>query len=736
MPVKKTHEDCKDNAKVSDVKEKESKTIVSGQVVQDSSQGDQLVRAQGQQEVTPAVSHIEVDSNAQGLQHRVVNGVSREAAEAEILAILKLRAGKNGTSEQPNTQSDTVGGTGTGEENASVPTDTFMSPGISEQVNTPPVMNQKGPANYDPEAKTSGHGGSVLLTDRGVPSEVGQENVQLSGLGGFSEHAVPESVISGYGSPDGVGVFYSLGNVASQGSFPSDTAAFVAETPAVGLPQASDKQNETLSSGPLNNETAQNSSTKMAGEVAGLQEPGKNSSDPETYQMASSLGGTIEAAEQKITPHTVEDDSSTSFFAGTDSLSMQSEKKLPVNDLGEPTGMSTKTGFQEISINVTDTQTPIDVSGIVMTSAENESSTPSRPKPSTTITDSTTAVVVEGRNSDAPIDVSGIATSSETPTDEKETPSQIPTETDAGSEALKPLQNETRLHSMDDSTSTKTKDDCKDDDAASSAAKNPHGKPLVFGAAPKTNAVGASGPATDDQVSPAQKDVLSSGATANVSKENGTEQNNAPSSEPREKSAGNASVPSEGKPMVNDSETQPQENIQGTGTGYVVEIKLTVTADDENTTSTTPLTTTDNVMASSPRSNEAKLSSVTSVSEVSTPPATTVSSEHDDRELGGVDAPEPISSNVDKPTEQSIATVVNQMMGSNESSKLASVSSQSENKVPLAAVQHTPLPISSVSISPVGHSTATLPALGYATVKEIQIASQPALAPKVKGLFR
>ncbi|XP_065286645.1 mucin-2-like [Dermacentor albipictus] len=690
-----------------------------------------------QQELTPTVSSLEVDSNVPGLQHRVVNGVSREAAEAEIIAILKLRAGKNGTSEQPSTQSDTVSGSESGRENAGISTDTSIHTTVNEQVNVPPAINQKGPGTYDPATEYSYQGGSVVLVDRGAASEAGQGNVPLSGTGDFSEHAVPESVISDYGSPDGVGVFYSLGNIASHGSFPSDTAAFVAETPAMGLPQASKQQNGTLSLGSLNNETAQNVSTKMTGEEVVSQEPGKNSTDVGTYQMALPLDGTIEGAEQKTVDdaqktHTAEGNSSTSFFAGTDSASMPSEKKLSVNDLEKPTGISTKPGFQGISINITDAQTPIDVSGIVMTSAKNESSTPPRPKPSTTITDSTTAVVVEGGNPDAPIDVSGIATSSETPTDE-ETPNQVSTESDAGSVALKPLQNETRLYSIDNSASTKTKDDCKDGDAGSSAAKSPHGEPVLFGAALETTAVGATGPAADEHISPPQKEVLSSGATANVSKENRTEQNNAPSNEPTEKNATNDSVPSQGNSMGNGSESQSQQMSLGFGTGYSVEIKLAVTDDNETSTSSTPLTTGDKVMASIPGNNEAKLSSVTSASEVTPPSARTMTSEYNDRELGGVDAPEPISSNVDKPTEESIATVVSQMMGSNESSKSASVSSQSENNVLLSSVKHTPLPISSVSISPVGHSTATLPALGYATVKEIQIASQPALAPKLKG---
>ncbi|KAL3202241.1 hypothetical protein MRX96_042617 [Rhipicephalus microplus] len=74
------------------------------------------------------------------------------------------------------------------------------------------------------------------------------------------------------------------------------------------------------------------------------------------------------------------------------------------------------------------------------------------------------------------------------------------------------------------------------------------------------------------------------------------------------------------------------------------------------------------------------------------------------------------------------------MMNTNESSKHASVPSTIGNSVLSAAVKYTPLPISSVSISTVGPSTATLSALGYETVKEIQIASEPALAPNLKEI--
>ncbi|KAL1427055.1 hypothetical protein MTO96_017798 [Rhipicephalus appendiculatus] len=669
-----------------------------------------------------------VHSNDQGVQHPVVDPVSREAAEAEIIAALKLRAGKNGSSE-PNTQTEILAGTQAGHENLGVISDHPVQAAAAEQAAVPLLMSQKEASNAHLAAQNAREGAGVVFMDHGAPSGAPNENIPLSNSGGFSQLAVPGSVIPGYGSPGAVGgVFYSLENVASQGSVPSDTAGFVAEAPAVGLPKISKEQNETQFLEHPNNETTQNSSTKIAGEGGDLQTPGTNSSGQGIYQMASSLGGTVEGVEPKSTQQSVADDSSTSFFDGTDSLSTAKEKKLAVNDLEEPTGASPKPEFHGISINVTDAKTPIDVSGIVMTPPENDSSTPSLPKPSTTITDSTKALIVEGGNSDAPIDVSGIATSSETPADETETPSPGTTETDVGSETTKTPQNETGQPSSGSTASTKTKDDCKDDENDSNVNKSPHGKPVVFDAMPNATAAGASNPAAaEDKIGTSEKTLGS--AIGNASGENLTEQNDAPSDEPTERRPGNPSVPSGGETTVNDSKTQPQKS-QGTGTGYAVAVTFTLTDDDEITTTSAPLTTLNNVKASTPRSTESPL--VTSEAQVTTPSSKTGSSEQDDREMGGVDVPEPISSSAEKPAEQSIATVVSQMMNSNETSEHLSVPSTIGNSVLSAAVKHTPLPISSVSVSAVGPSTATLPALGYATVKEIQIASQPALAPILK----
>ncbi|XP_075746582.1 uncharacterized protein LOC142804009 [Rhipicephalus microplus] len=716
----KSTEDCKDNSKGNNNNAKERKTIVN---VQD---GSVLVRA-NEQDQTSGIFTAVVHSNDQSVQHSFIDPVSREAAQAEIIAALKLRAGKNGSSEQPNTQTEISGGKRPVSENSGVISDSPVQAATLEHASVPLSMSEKKVSSSHQVAQNAVQAAGAALMDHGVPSEVPKENIQLSNSEGSSELAVSESLIPGYGSPETVGVFYTLENVASQGSVPSDTASFVAEAPAVRFSKVTNEQNETKFSEHPSNETTPNLSTKLAGKGGDLQTPGTNSSGQGSYQMATSLGATVEGIEPKSTQQSVPDDSSTSFVTGTDSLSTAKDHKLPVNDLAEPISSRPKPDFHEISINVTDGKTPIDVSGIVMTLSENYSSTPSRPKPSTTITDSTTGLVIEGRDSDAPIDVSGIATSSDTPADEKKTPSQRRTDTGGGIETMKTSQNETEGPSSGSIASTKRKDDCKDDDN-SSVDKSPHGKPVVFEATPNMKVTGASSLlATDGKVETSERTLGS--ATGDVYDENITEQNDAPSDEPLERRPGDLSMPSEGEPTVNESKTQPKKS-QGTGTGYVVAVTFTPTDDDETMTTLSPLTTLNNVVGS----NKEQSQSVTSEAQVTTPSSKPASNEPGDRELGGIDVPEPISSSEEKPAGQSIARVVSLMMNTNESSKHASVPSTIGNSVLSAAVKYTPLPISSVSISTVGPSTATLSALGYETVKEIQIASEPALAPNLKEI--
>ncbi|KAL3202239.1 hypothetical protein MRX96_042615 [Rhipicephalus microplus] len=157
-----------------------------------------------------------VHSNDQSVQHSFIDPVSREAAQAEIIAALKLRAGKNGSSEQPNTQTEISGGKRPVSENSGVISDSPVQAATPEHASVPLSMSEKKVSSSHQVAQNAVQAAGAALMDHGMPSEVPKENIQLSNSEGSSELAVSESLIPGYGSPETVGVFYTLENVASQ----------------------------------------------------------------------------------------------------------------------------------------------------------------------------------------------------------------------------------------------------------------------------------------------------------------------------------------------------------------------------------------------------------------------------------------------------------------------------------------------------------------------------------------
>ncbi|XP_077511382.1 uncharacterized protein LOC144121838 [Amblyomma americanum] len=736
----KSPEDCKDDVTGSDTKEQ--KSISDAHSEPSARPEGQPGIPQGQEQLKDAVALSETPSSLPnpGREQTVVNGINRQAAEAEILTFLKQRASKQDTTVKSSSPQEfaTVSARVSGQDGTIVSTGGGADTGRNDQHNGPTLFNQNGAAVFQPQAPSINAHGQPLLPQSGLSIQT--TKVALPSSQVFNPGTVPGSGIPGYTIPLDPGVYYPVGvsgshdasgSIFAQGSFPADTAGFVAETPAVGAPSVANETNATVSATPSKNESKENASLKPADQHAASEEPEKNSNDLGVYKAASSLEGPMTGSDSKNTAPNVEDAASTSFIAGTDSLSTEKGEKLALYDLKEPAGGSMgRVGFQGISINVTDTQTPIDVSGIVMTAGDNESSVPPLSKHSTTITDSTKTVVVEGGSSDMPIDVSGIATSSETPADDKESPSQAPEETGSGNGSFKTFQNETGPPSASDAGGPKTKDDCKDDEKSSGTEKSPHGKPVVFGSAadPTSSLQGAN--------ENHQQDNVVGGVSGTAVSDNSavTIQSDAPNNESVLTSSGKESTPNSGETIVKDADSQTRNDSQDAGIGYVVSTKLSFSADENRTSTSTPQPTTEAATVSSPKSETTDGSpastTATTKGEVSTPSPQAADDQKDDRELGGADAPEPPERKPDKTSEKSIAAVISEMMRSNESSEASSALSDGGSNVQTVTSKYTPLPISSVSISDVGPSTATLPALGYATVKEIQIATQPALDPR------
>ncbi|XP_077535110.1 uncharacterized protein LOC144146989 [Haemaphysalis longicornis] len=681
-----------------------------------------------------------------------MNGVSREAAEEEILNFFKEHGRQQDTSLQPHSSSvlkvsgaDTI-----------ATKDTLGSEGVTVAAESPkvksqsPISPQGQNVNYrSPNVNTELPSSGVVNQRYPIGTQfnfpaASPEDKAILGLPGrtYGRGTLTVSGFPNYGIPTPTGVIYppdaSAGHFLServfgQGTLPASSAGFVAESALAAAPANMSENTPTAAGTTLANGSNENNQSKAENNTAAVDELIRTSNDVQTYKAASSLEQPAGMGEG--TEHNIEDGASTSFFAGSDSVSTAKDKNLAVDNLEMAVnGGLGRTESQENRNKVADE--PIDVSGILTTASDNDSSS-GLAKQSTTITDSTKALVVEDASHGMPIDVSGIATTSETTTDDASVPS---TGSHKGVDVGKPdgdsatKTNEQPSPGVEENT--KTNEDCKDQDMTGDSGSSPHGKPVVFGAIPLS--------VTDQAPTGGAKELIETPQEqTGVSSSNGSDsmQREIPaiqSDQPPSVSGTHVSLATnpannQETQVITGSEVQPQRQLEQSEVGFVVGTKLDVSDRDRAPPSTTtgPSITTSAV--SSPDDGATPTDFVQSstpatTSETATPPAATMVDQKDDRELGGVDMPEAPGNNSTVPGEKSIVVVLSQMFNDTNASENVSTSSHETSNPP--DPKHTPLPTSSVRISSVGHSTATLPALGYATVKEIQIASQQTLPSK------
>ncbi|KAH9377784.1 hypothetical protein HPB48_020267 [Haemaphysalis longicornis] len=606
-----------------------------------------------------------------------MNGVSREAAEEEILNFFKEHGRQQDTSLQPHSSSvlkvsgaDTI-----------ATKDTLGSEGVTVAAESPKVKSQ---SPISPQSQNVNYRSPNVNTELPSSGAVNQrypigtqftfpaaspEDKAILGLPGrtYGRGTLTVSGFPNYGIPTPTGVIYppdaSAGHFLServfgQGTLPASSAGFVAESALAAAPANMSENTPTAPGTTLVNGSDENNQSKAENNTAAVDELIRTSNDVQTYKAASPLEQPAGMGEG--TEHNIEDGASTSFFAGSDSVSTAKDKNLAVDNLE----MAVNEGLgrpesQENRNKVADE--PIDVSGILTTASENDSSS-GLAKQSTTITDSTKALVVEDASHGMPIDVSGIATTSETTTDDASVPS---TGSHKGVDVGKPDGDSASKTNEQPSPgvegNTKTNEDCKDQDMTGDSGSSPHGKPVVFGAIPLS--------VTDQAPTGGAKELIETPQEqTGVSSSNGSDsmQRDIPaiqSDQPPSVSGTHVSLAtnpanSQETQVITGSEVQPQRQLEQTEVGFVVGTKLDVSDRDRAPPSTTtgPSITTSAV--SSPDDGATPTDFVQSStpatpSETATPPAATTVDQKDDRELGDENLKEPIT-----PTSREQATEV------------------------------------------------------------------------------